>query len=68
MTISYKHSLHKMYPIQLTIKPYCRQFIFLELNPTVDSFFSVYLRMCNNNSDTRDSDYGYAQSPGYHRQ
>ena len=39
MTISYTHSLHKMYPIQLTIKPCYQQVIFLELNPTVDSFF-----------------------------
>ena len=39
MTISYTHSLHKIHPIQLTIKPYYQQLIFLELNPTVDSFF-----------------------------
>ena len=39
MTISYTHSLHKMYPMQLKIKLYYQQLIFLELNPTVDSFF-----------------------------
>ena len=43
MTLSYTHSQHKMYPIQLKIKPYYQQLIFLELNPTVDSgFFHLY--------------------------
>ena len=38
MTISYQHSLHNIYPIELTIKPYYQQLIVMELNHTVDSF------------------------------